>query len=342
MNAIVDQYNNTRTWLDTPMPKIKFLDGFHVGIHFTYKIPFELMWAGRYKKMTAEGTPSGQQKGSRTLNLQYHGLSLGLIPLRLKKLPLGLGFSFDFNVLKFDTKLSDQAKEKVLQQFNFASSMFFTAQFPLFRHLTIDIRPYIQVPIGKVDLYPLEQKLDPQNSAKHDPSLFRTNFLNVGGSISIVYTFWTAQKKKKEKKISQKPLIHRVKTATFCADLESLLSEKFDNLIVEGTKQPKKDLAGALDAQLGLKKRQIQYTYARKFTLADAQKNYSSLIRRVQKCLKKDSYSSDEQILAEGQYQTRTFYIHPSPDKKVSTISILYTVSADGSYADVDLILVYS
>lgn len=341
MNAIVDQYNNTRTWLTKPMPRIKFLDGFHVGLQFRYKIPFELMWVGRYRKILAEGAPLGQPKGIRSLDLQYHGVSVGLIPIQLKKVPIGFGLSLDFNTLKFDTQRSEQPKETLVQQFNFASSLFISIQIPIIKQLLIDIRPYVQIPIGKVNVYPVEQSLDPQNSSKQDPTLFKTNFLNVGGSVSIVYSFWEARKKKKLQKIDYKPLIDRVKPAVFCADLYILLKKGFNSFIVEGSMHPNQELAGALDSQLNIIKQQITYVYARNFSLEAAQKNYNSLSRRIQNCLKKGSYSIEEQILSEGRYQTTTFYLQNTLDTRASTISILYTCSKDQSYADVDLIIVY-
>lgn len=340
MNAIVDQYNNTRSWLDRPMPKIKFLDGFHVGLQFTYKIPFELMWVGRYRKISAEGTPSGQAKGVRSLDLQYHGVSFGLIPFRLKKMPIGFGLSLDFNTLRFDTQKTEQPKEILLRQFNFAGSLFMTLQIQIIKRLSIDIRPYVQIPIGRVDIYPVEQKLNPKNTAKQAPEDFQANFLNGGASISIVYTFWEATKKK-VKKIISKPLVDRVSPSLFSQDLYSLLLERFDNLVVLGSKQPKQQLAGALDAQLNREQRQVSYVYARKFKIEDAQKNYISLVRRVQKSLKKGSFIVEDQELSGGEYKSTTFYLAQSPSIKVSTLSILYTTSANKTYADVDLVIVY-
>jgi hypothetical protein len=111
MNALIDRYNTTRSFLDKEMPSIHFLD----GPTFGYRIDAEIFqlgigWTGRNKVRKAGGVDNSGYYNERYYKIRYNTLDLQFNFILTES--FGVGLSLDFGNMKAFSRTVSEVEDK--------------------------------------------------------------------------------------------------------------------------------------------------------------------------------------------------------------------------------------
>jgi hypothetical protein len=162
INRTVYSYNYARQWLTQKMPYFGRMEGYemswqHMGEGLGYQASFS-----RIKEVNnAFGLePTGGLNGYRKIRLSYGGLSFGLnhILTQKKHFELVPSLDFDLHFLIVTTTYSNDAafagasEEGVVAKLKMANTLALNFRFFVTQWFGISIRPYGQLPWGKVNV----------------------------------------------------------------------------------------------------------------------------------------------------------------------------------------------
>lgn len=113
LNQVVDNYNETRSWLDQEMKDFGLLDGYAVG--FTaggYSAWIDLEFSGRGQKRKAFGTDLFGNFGTRSLKLKNNTMALTIFGVATDEtFAAGFGLRTEFGNNKLKTKIEYEGND---------------------------------------------------------------------------------------------------------------------------------------------------------------------------------------------------------------------------------------
>jgi hypothetical protein len=179
LNAIVDNYNNTRSWLDNEMGYFKKPNGFvvNMGMYGNSGGFVELTWVGRNQTNFASGVaPATNINGQRDLKLRMNTVNMGFgfDFLYDEAIGFGIGGSIDFGKFKIMTRVADFDKidqaeyADIIDEILIGSTIF--AQFKIGSPaLKLQIRPYYTFNWFETDITDVNETIN-SFTAGNDPS----------------------------------------------------------------------------------------------------------------------------------------------------------------------------
>ncbi|CAN5302763.1 hypothetical protein BH09BAC5_BH09BAC5_04150 [soil metagenome] len=190
LNRTVYTYNYTRQWLDQKMNYFKDLKGWEATIQGQdERVGLEVIASHLGQINIAHGIePSGGLTGYRKIKLGIGGLSFGLTAVVVQKKHLEIAPAIDFDMHYFrvittysnDETFAGATGLLVVQKFKFANTFALNCNLFATKWLGIDVRPYIQLPYGKINIEGL------MNELQGDENTQRERMMNYGISASIV------------------------------------------------------------------------------------------------------------------------------------------------------------
>ena len=179
-NGMIQRYNTTNDYFTDPLEEIKWMSGFDLGVRVSNEfVGAELSWGNKYNRQYAEGTsPITNAEYFREIYLRFGSYSFGLESFIG---PVGIGSSIDLNRASVRTRDTNENKKyKVLAETGFSSHFYLSYHFEASETTSFSLRPYVQVPWKGVNLYKLEQELNPEFAATAVEADYNERFLNFG------------------------------------------------------------------------------------------------------------------------------------------------------------------
>lgn len=185
VNSIFRIYNNNQNSMIDTMKNMNFINGFNAGIIYRAGI---MRFAASWESLTAtrhsvEGSIIGQDPVSEKKLYFYFNTISG--SLSLIKDHIGIGSGIDYNFFRLKTTKSGISSKvdliKPEKEF-LSSKTFLIFNFKVNSKLAIELKPYIRIPLKKIDLEPLEEYL---NTEKNENFRY-ANFIQYGLSFNIL------------------------------------------------------------------------------------------------------------------------------------------------------------
>lgn len=185
VNSIFRIYNNNQNSMIDTMKNMNFINGFNAGIIYRAGI---MRFAASWESLTAtrhsvEGSIIGQDPVSEKKLYFYFNTISG--SLSLIKDHIGIGSGIDYNFFRLKTTKSGISSKvdliKPEKEF-LSSKTFLIFNFKVNSKLAIELKPYIRIPLKKIDLEPLEDYL---NTEKNENFRY-ANFIQYGLSFNIL------------------------------------------------------------------------------------------------------------------------------------------------------------
>jgi hypothetical protein len=185
VNSIFRIYNNNQNSMIDTMKNLNFINGFNAGIIYRAGI---MRFAASWESLTAtrhsvEGSIIGQDPISEKKLYFYFNTISGSLSLIKNHFGIGTGIDYNFFRLK-TTKSGINSKVDLIKpekQF-LSNKTFMIINFKVNSKLAIELKPYIRVPLKKIDLDPLEEYL---NTEKNENFRY-ANFIQYGLSFNIL------------------------------------------------------------------------------------------------------------------------------------------------------------
>ena len=163
-NDIIQRFNANNPFLE-PLGTIDFLSGFDLGLRLRNEfVGAEISWGNKYNRQFADGiNPATNTEEFREIFLRFGSYSLGLESYAG---PIGFGATIDLNRVSFRNRdFEDDNKRRVLAETGFSSQFFLSIHFEASETTSFSLRPYVQIPWKGVNLFSLEQELNPEFAA---------------------------------------------------------------------------------------------------------------------------------------------------------------------------------
>lgn len=160
-NMIFDVYNEDRPWLEKKMPKLHFMNGVQLGLRLkTNALAFEAGWERMNRNRTAFGL-NPQTSKVETEELSYY-INSYFVGLDMYTGRYGMGAQINFSNFKIqsleqasETKLTYMQDAAINVRFNLAYRI------STYYYFSAYLKPFVQVPMGSIDLKPFGEKLIP-------------------------------------------------------------------------------------------------------------------------------------------------------------------------------------
>ncbi len=195
LNYVVGRYNETRTWLTKPMGNFTFPNGFCASLGgSSRKLMYDITWVGRHMTRNGGGVqPINGMYGERELKWRMNSFNVGFgVALgQTRKLRVNLGLSFDFGYERVFTRVGENgvfnpAEFEEIQKNLLVGSSIFVQIILSTENLPggIFIRPYVQFPYLKTDIYRVNEWINP-TTYFNDPVDNDTYSWNTGVQLAI-------------------------------------------------------------------------------------------------------------------------------------------------------------
>lgn len=184
-NGIIERFNENNSFYADPLEEFRWLSGFDLGVRYQNEyIAAELSWGNKYNRQFAEGTnPATDDDEFREIFLRFGSYSFGLESLIGS---VGFGSTIDLNRASFRTRDTDESrKSRVLAETGFSSNFFLSYHFEASETTSFTFRPYVQVPWKGVNLFELEEELNPEFASTANRDDYVERYLNFG--IQIIF-----------------------------------------------------------------------------------------------------------------------------------------------------------
>ena len=178
-NTIIQHYNTHNPNLLQPMSTLNFLHGVDLGIRYRFPaVSLEFNWFNKLNQINDRVLGSDNIEYKNNIYYKSQTFCLGL---EFYHQWFGLGTSIDWNhlVIKKE-KSTDRVKMDWLSQSGFTNHIFLNFEFNMNDVMALSIRPFVQLPLYKNDLYIVEQKLNPNTAGNYDPSVYKQKIINWG------------------------------------------------------------------------------------------------------------------------------------------------------------------
>lgn len=193
-NHVIDRYNETRDYLDKPMGHMVAGTGFFIPVGIVLdRFQFDLTWLNQVHYAGAQGVDASGEEVRRQLRMGQNslGIGLGYALVRGRGVQGIFGASVDFGSLFYRTRvappedIAQTPKDKVLRRGLIEATIYGQALLRLTDGVgpAALVRPFIRVPLGSVDLDPLNESLNP-NTWQSDPSRREWPFA-IGVAVAI-------------------------------------------------------------------------------------------------------------------------------------------------------------
>lgn len=185
-NQLIDNYNNSRDYLDNKMNHIWYMHGPAVGwgINF-YDYTLGISWEGKSMTVSSGGTPPGGVYTTRDLKLRYNQLSFDLM-IAIEYYH-AVGLSFDLGVMRSLTRTSLDETDKFtsLEHYNLnAVTLFGHIGFSVNDFGGFLLKPYVQIPFKKFNFRKTVNTLDAANSLNYSPDDYEIRPINFGLTVA--------------------------------------------------------------------------------------------------------------------------------------------------------------
>jgi hypothetical protein len=185
LNQIIDNYNARNPTLARPMHHLSASNGMNLGIR--YRFPYagaEFVWSTRTARARDEVINTDRTSYQNIINVRNQVFSLGG---DVHYGGLGIGGTFDLNNIKVRKERStDATKETLLTSNGLTNHIYLIFDIKVNDGLSISIRPFVQIPSQKVNLFAVEKKFNPDIAAIANPDNYNQRFFNYGISFSFV------------------------------------------------------------------------------------------------------------------------------------------------------------
>ena len=184
-NGIIQRFNENNSFYADPLEEFKWVSGFDLGVRYKNEyVAAELSWGNKYNRQFAEGTnPVTNADEFREVFLRYGSYSFGLESIVGS---VGFGSSIDLNRVSFRTRDTDESrKSKVLAETGFSSNFFLSYHLEASETTSFTLRPYVQVPWKGVNIFELEEELNPEFASTANRDDYVERYLNFG--IQIIF-----------------------------------------------------------------------------------------------------------------------------------------------------------
>jgi hypothetical protein len=185
LNQIVDNYNARNPTLAQPMSHLSALNGMNLGIR--YRFPYaavEFLWSTRIARARDQVVNTDRTSFQNIINFRNQVFSLGG---DLHYGMIGIGGTFDLNKIQIRKERStDATKEIVMNNSSLTNQIYLIFDIKVTEGMSISIRPFVQIPSKKVNLYAVEKKFNPDIAAITSPDTYNQRFFNYGISFSFI------------------------------------------------------------------------------------------------------------------------------------------------------------
>ena len=188
LNDITTRYNADRPWLEKSFKELHTTNGLVAGVRYRLAdIGLEFTWHNKFKVFRSEGLdPATEKKYFQDIYFRYSSFSLGFENYLFEK--FGWGASIDYSNVRFRTESTDiQSRFTISQQKGLSSHFYLSINTRSNDLLTLSIKPYVQIPWSKLNIFDLEKSLHPSSTATEDQ--FKEDFINFG----IMLVFYNGQ-----------------------------------------------------------------------------------------------------------------------------------------------------
>lgn len=175
LNDVVDRFNvdflktNDKGTLDDVLDPITSLHGLEVGLRYRInKVGFELSWHNMSDKSDIIGTLNDKTSFQDKWFTSLTEYSLGMENYYGN---FGYGASLGYRTVRMKTDISGAPRKKrlVVNESAFASKLYLIFQYPG-QKVGIAFKPYIQVPLGNLDISNFDQELNVQLNPNYSAS----------------------------------------------------------------------------------------------------------------------------------------------------------------------------
>jgi hypothetical protein len=185
LNQIIDNYNARNPTLAQPMRHLSASNGMNLGIR--YRFPYvaaEFVWSTRIARARDQVINTDRTSYQNIINFRNQVFSFGG---DIHYGGIGIGGSFDINKIQIrKERSSDATKEILLTNNSLTNHIYLIFDIKATESLSISIRPFVQIPSKKVNLYAVEKKFNPDIAAITSPDAYNQRFFNYGISFSFV------------------------------------------------------------------------------------------------------------------------------------------------------------
>jgi hypothetical protein len=185
LNQIIDNYNARNPTLAQPMSHLSALNGMNLGLR--YRFPYaavEFLWSTRIARARDQVVNTDRTSFQNIINFRNQVFSLGG---DLHYGMIGIGGTFDLNKIQIRKERStDATKEIVMNNSSLTNQIYLIFDIKVTEGMSMSIRPFVQIPSKKVNLYAVEQKFNPDIAAITSPDTYNQRFFNYGISFSFV------------------------------------------------------------------------------------------------------------------------------------------------------------
>lgn len=180
-NKILTDFDNTNEEWDNPLGEIQFAYGILAG--FNYRIDdfaFNVSWYNQSIAPKASGMVNDEEQ-FRDLFIRNNSYSLG-IQGYIDFFSIGGAIEYQNFVIKSEaTGMTERTK--IVNEGTFATRLFLDFALVKGTVSAIHLRPYIQLPFNELNVFALEQELNPTAANTADPNDFNERLINFGISL---------------------------------------------------------------------------------------------------------------------------------------------------------------
>jgi hypothetical protein len=185
LNQIIDSYNARNPTLAQPMSYLSSLNGMNLGVRYRFPYAaFELVWSTRIARAKDQVVNADRTSYQNIINFRNQVFSLGG---DVHYGAFGIGGTFDLNKIQIRKERStDDTREILMNHSMLTNHLYLIFDVKVTEGMSISIRPYIQMPSKKVNLYAVEKKFNPDIAAITSPDKYNQRFFNYGISFSFI------------------------------------------------------------------------------------------------------------------------------------------------------------
>jgi hypothetical protein len=168
VNHFVNDYNNSRPWLDQKMNKQDYVQGITLSWGLgSDNIFFDLMYSNKYSAHTALGTPSSGTLVRRDVRFTFNTASFALYFINPdKKNFRGPGISLDIGKIRQKTRTGDpgniesQKYSDIGISSSIGATLCYNYKLKIVRGVFLGFRPYIQYLKSQADIYVMSKSVN--------------------------------------------------------------------------------------------------------------------------------------------------------------------------------------
>jgi hypothetical protein len=185
LNQIIDSYNARNPTLAQPMSHLSSMNGINLGIRYRFPyVAFEFLWSTRIARARDQVINPDRTSYQNIINFRNQVFSLGG---DIHYGVLGIGGTFDLNKIQIRKERStDATKEVLMNNNNVTNQLYLIFDIKVTEGMSISIRPFVQIPSRKVNLFAVEKKFNPDIAAVTSVDKYDQRFFNYGISLSFI------------------------------------------------------------------------------------------------------------------------------------------------------------